>query len=289
MTSVPRPAKGNPEMTQHATTPTGDPPQLGLGQPFALGGKVAAVTGGASGIGKSVALLLARQGARVFVLDVDEAGGAETVARIEAAAGSARYLACDVASASAVASAFGELGSSAGRLDILVNNAGIAHIGSLETTSEADLDRVYSVNVKGVFHCLRAAVPWMVRSGGGAIVNLSSIAALVGLRDRFAYSMTKGAVQAMTLSVARDYLDQRIRSNAVCPARVHTPFVDGFVKRSYPGRESEVLEQLARAQPVGRMATPDEVAALVLYLCSDEAAFVTGCSYPFDGGVLSVR
>jgi len=204
------------------------------------------------------------------------------------AAGAAGFIECDVASGPAVARAFGEI-ERLGRLDILVNNAGIAHIGNLESTSEAELDRVYSVNVKGVFHCLRAAVPLMQRSGGGAIVNLSSIAALVGLKDRFAYSMTKGAVQAMTLSVARDYLDRNIRCNAVCPARVHTPFVDGFLSRNYPGREREMFEQLAAAQPIGRMGTPEEVAALVLYLCSDEAAFITGCTYPIDGGVLSAR
>jgi 2-keto-3-deoxy-L-fuconate dehydrogenase len=274
-------------MTQHASMPPRHPAPPPAA-PFALGGKVAVVTGAASGIGRSVAMLLARQGARVFVLDVDAAGAADTLARIERASGSAGFVECDVASGTAVDRAFGEI-ALAGRLDILVNNAGIAHIGSLESTSEAELDRVYSVNVKGVFHCLRAAAPLMLRSGGGAIVNLSSIAALVGLKDRFAYSMTKGAVQAMTLSVARDYLDRNIRCNAVCPARVHTPFVDGFLSRHYPGREPEMFEQLSAAQPIGRMGTPDEVAALVLYLCSDEAAFITGCSYPIDGGVLSVR
>ena len=273
-------------MTDHVATPTGLSSRTAA-PPFALDGKVAAVTGAASGIGRSVAVLLARQGARVFVLDVDAAGGAQTVGQIERASGSATFVACDVSSAAAVAQAFGVLASAAGRLDVLVNNAGIAHIGNLESTSEADFDRVYSVNVKGVYLCLRAAVPLM--RAGGAIVNLSSIAALVGLKDRFAYSMTKGAVQAMTLSVARDYLAQNIRCNAVCPARVHTPFVDGFLSRNYPGHEREMFEQLSRAQPIGRMGTPDEVAALVLYLCSDEAAFITGCTYPIDGGVLSAR
>lgn len=271
------------------TTTTGHPSSQALPAPFVLRGKVAAVTGAASGIGQSVALLLARQGARVFVLDVDAAGGTETVARITRTSGDASYVACDVASAPAVARAFSEIERVAGRLDILVNNAGIAHIGNLESTTEDDFERVYSVNVKGVFFCLRAAAPLMLRSGGGAIVNLSSIAALVGLENRFAYSATKGAVQAMTLSVARDYLTRNIRCNAVCPARVHTPFVDGFLSRHYPGRERDMFDQLSAAQPIGRMATPDEVAALVLYLCSDEAAFVTGCTYPIDGGVLSAR
>ena len=278
------------EKTGRASTPIGLPSGHGtLPAPFALGGKVAAVTGGASGIGRSVAALLARQGARVFVLDVDALGAAETVARIESAAGSAGFVECDVASVNAVTEAFRAIGNAAGRLDILVNDAGVACVGDLEGTSEEDLDRVYSVNVKGVYHCLREAVPLMLRSGGGAIVNLSSIAALVGLEDRFAYSMTKGAVLGMTLSVARDYMDRRIRCNAVCPARVHTPFVDGFLSRHYPGRERELFEQLSAAQPIGRMGTPDEVAALVLFLCSDEAAFITGCTYPIDGGVLSMR
>jgi 2-keto-3-deoxy-L-fuconate dehydrogenase len=273
----------------HPSTVSGPPSPQTPAPPFGLAGKVAAVTGAGSGIGRSVAVLLARQGARVFVLDVDAAGGAETVARITRAAGEASHLECDVASPSAVSRAFASIASSAGRLDILVNNAGIAHIGSLESTSEEDFDRVYSVNVKGVFFCLQAAAPLMLRSGGGAIVNLSSIAALVGLENRFAYSATKGAVQAMTLSVARDYLDRNIRCNAVCPARVHTPFVDGFLSRNYPGREREMFDRLSAAQPIGRMGTPDEVAALVLYLCSDEAAFITGCTYPIDGGVLSAR
>jgi 2-keto-3-deoxy-L-fuconate dehydrogenase len=257
--------------------------------PFGLAGKIAAVTGGASGIGKSVAELLARQGARIFVLDLDRGAPDGVVEAIAREGGSATYLHTDVSSASDVKQAFAVIEESAGRLDILVNNAGIAHVGSLEATSEADLDRVYSVNVKGVYHCLREGVPLMRRSGGGAIVNMASIASLVGLKDRFAYSMSKGAVLAMTLSVARDHLSDGIRCNCVCPARVHTPFVDGFLSRNYPGREQEMCEQLSRAQPIGRMGKADEVAALVLYLCSDEAAFVTGSTYPIDGGTVSLR
>jgi 2-keto-3-deoxy-L-fuconate dehydrogenase len=257
--------------------------------PFRLDGKVAAVTGGASGIGRSVAELLARQGARVFVLDVDQGAPGGVVDAIAREGGSLTFLHTDVSSASDVKQAFAAIDESTGRLDILVNNAGIAHIGGLEATSEADLDRVYSVNVKGVYHCLREGVPLMRRCGGGAIVNMASIASLVGLKDRFAYSMSKGAVLAMTLSVARDHLDDAIRCNCVCPARVHTPFVDGFLSRNYPGREQEMFEQLSRAQPIGRMGKAEEVAALVLYLCSDEAAFVTGSVYPIDGGTLSLR
>jgi NAD(P)-dependent dehydrogenase (short-subunit alcohol dehydrogenase family) len=173
-----------------------------------------------------------------------------------------------------------------GRIDILVNNAGIAHIGTVESTTEADLDRIYSVNVKGVHLCSQAAVPAMVKEGGGVILNLASIASLIGLTDRFAYSMSKGAVLTMTRSIAVDYVKQGIRCNCICPARVHTPFVDGYLRDTYPGREEEMFKQLSEYQPIGRMAEPDEVAALALYLCSDEASFITGQAYPIDGGVL---
>ena len=171
-------------------------------------------------------------------------------------------------------------------MDILVNNAGIAHVGTVENTSEADFDRLYRVNVKGVYLCSQAAVRIMLKQGGGVILNLASIAALVALPDRFAYAMSKGAVLTMTRSVALDYVKQHIRCNCICPARVHTPFVDGFLAANYPGREREVFQELSEYQPVGRMGTPEEVAQLALYLCSDEASFVTGQAYPIDGGVL---
>jgi 2-keto-3-deoxy-L-fuconate dehydrogenase len=257
--------------------------------PFSLTGKVAVVTGGASGIGESVALLLAQQGAHVCVLDRDAQGAQSVIAQIRARGGQGLFLPCDVSSASEVAHSFSAIEREPGRLDILVNNAGIAHIGNLEGTSESDLDRIYSVNVKGAYHCSKQAIALFRRSGGGAIVNLSSIAALVGLEDRFAYSMSKGALTSMTLSIARDYLAQNIRCNCVCPARIHTPFVDGFLARSFPGREPEVFERLSRAQPIGRMGKPEEVAALVLYLCSNEAAFITGGVYPIDGGTIHLR
>ena len=257
--------------------------------PFQLSGKVAVVTGGASGIGESVARLLARQGAHVWLLERDAERAQRVVEEIIGAGGRASFTKCDVASASDVAQAFAALDRDQGRLDILINNAGIAHIGNVEATSESDFDRIYAVNVKGAYHCLREAIPLLRRAGGGAIVNLSSIAALVGLEDRFAYSTSKGALTAMTLSVARDYVSHGIRCNCVCPARVHTPFVDGFLARNFAGREAEVFERLSRAQPVGRMGKPEEVAALVLYLCSDEAAFITGGIYPIDGGVMTLR
>jgi NAD(P)-dependent dehydrogenase (short-subunit alcohol dehydrogenase family) len=253
---------------------------------FSLDGKIAAVTGAGSGIGAAIALLFARQGARVFVLERDEASGMQTAARIVEAGSVAAHVSCDVTDAASVATAFARIESDAGRLDILVNNAGIAHIGTVESTTEADLDRIYAVNVKGVHLCSQAGIPMMLRGGGGVILNLASIASLIGLTDRFAYSMSKGAVLAMTRSIAVDYVKQGIRCNCVCPARVHTPFVDGFLRDTYPGREEEMFRQLSEYQPIGRMAEPEEVAALALYLCSDEASFITGQAYPIDGGVL---
>jgi NAD(P)-dependent dehydrogenase (short-subunit alcohol dehydrogenase family) len=174
-------------------------------------------------------------------------------------------------------------------VDILVNNAGISHIGNLQNTSEEDFNRVFSVNVKGMYNCMSAAVPQMLSHGGGVILNMASIAATAGLADRFAYSMSKGAVVAMTYSVAKDYLAQNIRCNCISPARVHTPFVDGYLRRNYPGREKEMFEKLEKSQPLGRMGRPEEIASLALYLCSDEASFITGSDYPIDGGFLALR
>jgi NAD(P)-dependent dehydrogenase (short-subunit alcohol dehydrogenase family) len=193
-----------------------------------------------------------------------------------------------VTDAASVRKAMTDAVAELGRLDILVNNAGIAHVGRLDTTSEEDFERVYQVNVRGVYVCCKEAVEIMKAAGGGVIVNLASIASLVGIEDRFAYSMSKGAVLSMTRSIAVDYLTESIRCNCVCPARVHTPFVDRFIADSYPGREREMFEQLSKSQPIGRMGTPDEVAALVLYLSSDEAAFVTGAAYPIDGAFTAV-
>jgi NAD(P)-dependent dehydrogenase (short-subunit alcohol dehydrogenase family) len=191
-----------------------------------------------------------------------------------------------VGSAADVETVFRSIDARRGRLDVLVNNAGIAHVGDIEHTAEEDLDRVYRVNVKGVFLCSRAAIPLMIRGGGGVVLNMDSIAALVGVPERLAYSTTKGAVLSMTRSIAVDYMKKNIRCNCICPARVHTPFVDGYVKKNYAGREAETYRQLAEYQPLGRMGNPEEVAALALYLCSDEASFITGQAYPIDGGVL---
>jgi NAD(P)-dependent dehydrogenase (short-subunit alcohol dehydrogenase family) len=250
--------------------------------PFSIAGKHAIVTGGASGIGNAIARLFAQSGARVTILDLNA----------EAAAGAAsslatpgQGLACDVSDEASVARAF----AAAGPADILVNSAGIAHVGTVLSTSPADFDRLFRVNVRGTYLAMQAAIPAMQERKSGVILNLASVAATAGLPDRFAYSMTKGAVLSMTLSVARDLLADGIRCNCISPARVHTPFVDGFVAKNYPGKEAETFAKLAAAQPIGRMGTPAEIAQLALYLCSDAASFLTGCDYPIDGGFFNLR
>ena len=252
-----------------------------------LANRTAIVTGGGSGIGRAIALMFARNGARVAVLDI---ALGDTVATIEAQGGVAMEVACDVTQRSSVADAFAAVKAAFGALDILVNSAGIAHIGTVDQTTEADFDRVYGVNVKGVYNCLRAGVAAMKESGGGgSILNLASVASSVGVPDRFAYSMSKGAVLAMTYSVACDYVRDGIRCNAVSPGRVHTPFVDGYLAEHYPGREAEMFEKLSRTQPIGRMGQPSEIAELALFLCSDAAAFITGSNYAIDGGFVSLK
>ena len=254
---------------------------------FNLSGKVTVVTGGGSGIGRAIATRFGGQGAHIVVLDLDGRAAKDTAAEIVAAGGSADAAACDVSDAAGVKAAFDGIVARTRRLDILINNAGVAHVGNIERTPEDEFDRLYRVNVKGVYLCSQAAVPVMVRQGGGVILNMASIVSFIGVADRFAYSMTKGAVLTMTKSVAIDYVKQNVRCNCICPARIRTPFVDGFVKKNYPGREEAVLQELAEYQPMGRMGTPEEVAYLALYLCSDEASFVTGQAYPLDGGVLN--
>jgi NAD(P)-dependent dehydrogenase (short-subunit alcohol dehydrogenase family) len=253
-----------------------------------LTGRVTVVTGGGSGIGREIALLFARHGARVAIFDVDDAGGAATAAAATAEGGEAIYSRCDVSRQAEVVDAFGAVAAELGPVDILVNNAGISHVGTVETTKEEDFDRVYAVNVKGVYNCLKSAVD-MMKGRGGVILNLASVASMVGVPDRFAYGMSKGAVLTMTYSVATDYVRQGIRCNSISPGRVHTPFVDGFIARNYPGREAEMFDTLSRTQPLGRMGRPEEIAALALFLCSDEAAFITGSNFPIDGGFVNLK
>jgi len=224
----------------------------------------------------------------IRILDVDEPAAAATCQRIATAGGTASGHLCDVTKQQGVKAWFDELFRRE-RVHILINNAGISHIGTVESTTEEDFDRVIRVNVKGFYNCMHAVVGHMKTSGGGVIVNLASIAGSAGLPDRFAYSMSKGAILAMTFSVARDYLAHNIRCNCISPARVHTPFVDGYLHKNYPGREQEMFDKLSKSQPIGRMAEPAEVASLALFLCSDEAAFITGVDYPIDGGFINLR
>jgi len=252
---------------------------------FSLKGKVAIITGGGSGIGRAISLLFAKQGAFVHILDLDDSAATEAVEEIKKEKGKGEAHKVNVAKQEELKEVFKKIG----HIHILVNNAGVAHIGKADNTSEVDFDRIMTVNVKGVYNCMHAVIPIMKEGGGGVILNMSSIAALVGLTDRFAYSTAKGAVKAMTLSVARDYLHDNIRCNCISPARVHTPFVDGFIQKNYAGKESEMFDKLSKSQPIGRMAQPEEIAYLALYLCSQESAFITGCDYPIDAGFVNLN
>jgi 2-keto-3-deoxy-L-fuconate dehydrogenase len=254
---------------------------------YSLKHKTALVTGGGSGIGKAICQVFSLAGAKVFILDIDEKGSAETVQQIRQAGGHAEFLLCAVDQETSVQQAIAHI-VNIQVPDILVNNAGIAHIGTVESTNSADFEKLFSVNVKGVYHMVRNCIPHM-KAKGGVILNMASIAAQVGLPDRFAYSMTKGAVISMTLSIAKDYIRYNIRCNSISPARVHTPFVDGFIAKNYAGLEEEMFRKLSASQPIGRMAAPEEVAAFALYLCSDEASFITGNDYPIDGGFLKLN
>ncbi|MBS7229574.1 SDR family oxidoreductase [Flavobacterium psychroterrae] len=252
---------------------------------FSLQNKKAIVTGGSSGIGRAIATLFAKQGAEVHIIDLTIESAQEAVEDIRKSGGKVFSHSCNVANQKEVVATFEAIGN----IHILINNAGIAHVGKVDTTPEADFDRVMEVNVKGVYNCLFAAIPQFRLSNGGVIVNMASIAAWVGIPDRFAYSTAKGAVMAMTLSVAKDYIKENIRCNSISPARVHTPFVDGFISKNYAGKEDEMFEKLSQSQPIGRMGKPDEIASLALYLCSDEAGFITGSDYPIDGGFIKLN
>jgi len=252
---------------------------------FLLHQKTAVVTGGGSGIGKEVCIVLAKQGAKVYVVDLSEQSANDTVDIIKKEGGEAISIVIDVTNQKALMAAYNLIEA----IHILVNCAGISHIGNATSTEEQDFEKIFNVNVKGVYNSLHAAIPIMQKSGGGVIVNISSIVAKVGVSDRFAYGMSKGAVHAMTLSVAKDYIKDNIRCNSISPGRVHTPFVDGFLKKNYPGKETEMFDKLSKTQPIGRMGKPIEIAHQVLYLCSDEASFITGSDYAIDGGYVTLN
>lgn len=252
---------------------------------FSLKEKSAVITGGGSGIGKAIAQLFARQGAIVHIIELNADAAADSIAEITAHGGQAFAYGCDVSDQQQIVTTYQKIGV----IDILVNNAGIAHVGVADTTSEEDFTKIFNVNVKGVYNSMYAAIPIMKSKGSGVILNMASIAAWVGLSNRFAYSMSKGAVASMTISVAQDYINDGIRCNSISPARVHTPFVDGYIAKNYAGQEDEIFDKLSKSQPIGRMGKPEEVASLALYLCSDEAGFVTGCDYPLDGGFIKLN
>lgn len=251
---------------------------------FDLRGKKAVVTGAGSGIGKATAILLSKQGATVYAVDINDRAANQTVEEIALTGDKAVAVVCDMTKQFIVQQKLAPIG----RINILVNSAGLSHIGTATTTMVEDFERVFNVNVKGVYNAMYVAIP-MMKKQGGVIINICSIANQVGIPDRFAYSMSKGAVEAMTLSVAKDYIKDNIRCNSISPARVHTPFVDGFLKKNYPGKEDEMFAKLAATQPIGRMAKPEEIAALILYLCSDEASFITGSDFPIDGGFIKLN
>jgi len=255
---------------------------------FSLENKVSIITGGGSGIGKAMSGLFAKQGSEIHILDLDE-HTRTFVDELNASGGKSFYHKCDVSKQVEVKNTVASIADERRKIDILVNNAGIAHIGTVETTSEDDLVRLFNVNVKGMYNCMHEVVPVMKSKNAGCILNMASISASVGLPDRFAYTMTKGAVVGMTLSVAKDYLGYNIRCNCISPARVHTQVVDGYLQKNFPGKEKEMFEKLSKTQPIGRMGKPDEIASLALYLCSDEASFITGCDYLIDGGFVRLN
>lgn len=262
----------------------GDGGGTGFGS-FSMAGKSVVVTGGASGIGYGMCELFAKRGATVFLLDLFPDKTEEAAAALGP---KVTGIPCNVADAAAVTAAFEAIKATGNRVDVMINNAGIAAVGNVEKATEAEMDRVFAVNVKGVFHCAQESCKMMTADGkGGVIINLASIASVVGIKDRFAYGMTKGAVLTMTYSIATDYMHKGIRCNAIAPTRVHTPFVDGFIKKNYPGKEAEVFEKLSKFTPLGRMAEPKEIAAAVYFLCTPEAAMIQGECLNVDGGVVT--
>ena len=256
-----------------------------------LDDKIAIVTGGGKGIGRAISLRFANEGAKVAIWEKDLDAAEETSKQINDSGGMAISIECEISDKNSVSNALKETIDALGNPTHLINNAGIAHVGTATTTTEGDFDRVMSVNTKGLFLCLQAVLPVLVDNGGGVILNLASIASRLGIADRFAYSASKGAALAMTLSVAKDYVDQGIRCNCLCPGRVHTPFVDGFLEKYYPDQNDrdQKFTELSKYQPIGRMGEPEEIASLATFLCSEEASFITGSAYDVDGGTMTLR
>ena len=249
---------------------------------FSLKNKIVIITGGSSGIGRAISILFAEQGAEVHIFDFKSSLSDETIAEVKKYHPNSNFHPVDITNEALVSQEI----SSFETIDILINNAGIAQIGNVENTSSEDFQKIFDVNVKGAFNCIKAVIPIMVKNNSGVILNMASVASSVGIPDRFGYSMTKGAIKSMTQSIAKDYISKGIRCNCISPARVHTPFVDGFIQKNYPNNQAEMYEKLSASQPIGRMAKPIEIAHLALFLCSDEASFATGCDYPLDGGFL---
>ncbi|MGB2243102.1 MAG: SDR family NAD(P)-dependent oxidoreductase [Flavobacteriaceae bacterium] len=248
--------------------------------------KTVVITGGASGIGEALVRTFAQAGARVYLIDTNSNQAEQVVKSIGSE--KVKFLHCDISKHED----FHKLATKIEGehpVDILINNAGIAHVGSLEKTDVDDLNRLYEVNIKGVYNGMHAFILHMKERKKGVILNMASIASSVGISDRFAYSMTKGAVLTMTYSVAKDYVEYGIRCNSISPARVHTPFVDGFIRENYPEKQEQMFAQLSKTQPIGRMASPEEIAKFALFLCSDDAAFITGTDYPIDGGFIKLN
>lgn len=248
--------------------------------------KTILITGGASGIGLAMVQKFAAEGCHVFFIDTNHTEGTKLQIEVQEKGYTVKFLEGSIASYSEIEKLISQI---PGKIETLINNAGISHIGKVENTSEEDFDRLFEVNVKGMFNCIKAALPKLKEGGGGSILNMCSVAATIGIPDRFAYSMTKGAALSMTLSVARDYVADGIRCNCLSPGRVHTPFVDGFLTKNYPGQEKEMFEKLAATQPIGRMGTPEEIADLAYFISSEAGGFITGANFNIDGGFMGLK
>jgi NAD(P)-dependent dehydrogenase (short-subunit alcohol dehydrogenase family) len=248
-----------------------------------LPNKVALITGAGAGIGRASAILFAREGARVAVADLDEETGRATVEQIAAASGVALFVPVDVSVADSVRAAVERTVSEFGRLDILFNNAGIVLGGTAETTAEADWDRTMTINARGVFLGCKYALPVMRRQGGGVIINTASVAGMVGVKDRAAYSASKAAVVGLTKSLAIDYVGANIRANCICPGTVDTPSLQQRIAAT--GDPAAGRQAFIARQPMGRLGSAEEVAHLALYLACDESAYMTGSALVIDGGL----